>query len=490
MDDQLSPLDRFSLVLLRAPLRAPRWFGRGVYRHRRALLYVLIGLVAAHLLATVITGRMLDSEYARLRAEGVLLPMDKLVPHVPPGEANAADLYQKAFDTRRASREDEERLYGSPMTGGIQQAGSPSRQWLASARPILGANAASLAWLHRAARTRSCAFPVAWEEGFMAQLSHLAKLRSSARLLQADALLAAGEGRVDDALDDGADILRMADHVKMEPVVISQLVAYALQGIAVKSLQHTLSAGAPSPREARDLITQLAAIDNMGPSVMSMKGEVSLFDVPLLESAVRDGGRGLARTLVQDQSNEQEVRQARFLRLYTTFGRPIFNLDGRSLLLLKDAYFPFLTRPWPELPPGERSANGSQAGPHPEPRLPLTSMLMPVYTRFVWSRENKIASLGGAQIALALCLYKAEHGAYPASLTVLEAAGYKLPRDPFTGKPYQYLRGGAGFVVYSLGPDMKDDGGAPPVWDTTERLTGEAEKQRREHYDVPFRVTR
>ena len=34
-----------------------------------------------------------------------------------------------------------------------------------------------------------------------------------------------------------------------------------------------------------------------------------------------------------------------------------------------------------------------------------------------------------------------------------------LPTDPFTGKPFVYRRSGAGFRLYSLGPDQQDDDG-------------------------------
>jgi hypothetical protein len=120
----------------------------------------------------------------------------------------------------------------------------------------------------------------------------------------------------------------------------------------------------------------------------------------------------------------------------------------------------------------------------------LTRMLMPVFERAVWSRERLAANLGDAQIALALIIYKSAHGAYPDSLATLEAAGFKLPKDPFGGQPFKYRRDGVGFIVYSIGSDMKDDGGLPPVWDTTEKLSDEQRTYRNEHYDLPFRRPR
>lgn len=65
--------------------------------------------------------------------------------------------------------------------------------------------------------------------------------------------------------------------------------------------------------------------------------------------------------------------------------------------------------------------------------------------------------------ALALQAYKGEHGAYPSSLTELTPNYLKaLPADPFarTG-PLHYQRSKKNYLLYSIGPDGKDDGGKP-----------------------------
>jgi len=64
------------------------------------------------------------------------------------------------------------------------------------------------------------------------------------------------------------------------------------------------------------------------------------------------------------------------------------------------------------------------------------------------------------RVALALAAYRAEKEEYPAALTKL-VPGYlpALPEDLFTCKPLRYRRVGNGYVLYSAGPNMKDDGG-------------------------------
>jgi len=89
---------------------ATRFCGRGLKRLGPVLLYLLPVLVVIHLLATVITGRMLNREMARLRESGDLLTLQQVVPAVPPGEQNAADLYQRAFDALRIAEDEESKL--------------------------------------------------------------------------------------------------------------------------------------------------------------------------------------------------------------------------------------------------------------------------------------------------------------------------------------------------------------------------------------------
>jgi hypothetical protein len=59
---------------------------------------------------------------------------------------------------------------------------------------------------------------------------------------------------------------------------------------------------------------------------------------------------------------------------------------------------------------------------------------------------------------LVILNYKQLHGRYPGTL---KEAGVKT-LDPFTGEPLKLKLEGEGFVVYSLGQDLVDNGGTPP----------------------------
>jgi hypothetical protein len=65
-----------------------------------------------------------------------------------------------------------------------------------------------------------------------------------------------------------------------------------------------------------------------------------------------------------------------------------------------------------------------------------------------------------SQIALALTVYKAEQGKYPAQLADL-APNYlkQVPDDLFSGKPLIYKPSKKGYLLYSVGKNGNDDGG-------------------------------
>jgi hypothetical protein len=94
-----------------------------------------------------------------------------------------------------------------------------------------------------------------------------------------------------------------------------------------------------------------------------------------------------------------------------------------------------------------------------DPVLPLVNFnLDDVQIPFAQLR----ASLSLLRTELSLQEYRLRHGVYPDALRRLvptELAA--VPADPFTDQPLRYFRRGNTYVLYSVGPDLKDSGGVP-----------------------------
>lgn len=83
------------------------------------------------------------------------------------------------------------------------------------------------------------------------------------------------------------------------------------------------------------------------------------------------------------------------------------------------------------------------------------------------ARSDTLAYDRAAQAAIAIERFRRAHDErLPATLEVLVPQFVDaVPLDPFTEQPVRYRQRGSGYVVYSVGPDLKDDGGrtdAPP----------------------------
>jgi hypothetical protein len=113
----------------------------------------------------------------------------------------------------------------------------------------------------------------------------------------------------------------------------------------------------------------------------------------------------------------------------------------------------------------------------------LTMILAPVDARSLDNMFKAQTQVKGSQVFLALLAYNDRHNAYPSSLAELrKGLGWTIPKDPFNGRDFIYGRKGKGFILYSVGPDMKDNGGKP-------QLKGKAYREDAE-YDITWEMKR
>jgi hypothetical protein len=87
-------------------------------------------------------------------------------------------------------------------------------------------------------------------------------------------------------------------------------------------------------------------------------------------------------------------------------------------------------------------------------RNELTKSILGIKERYC----SMIAELHITQTGLALLQYKQKQGSLPDSLE-----SFKFPNinDPFSDWPLVYKTEGQDFILYSIGPDQKDNNGSP-----------------------------
>ena len=95
----------------------------------------------------------------------------------------------------------------------------------------------------------------------------------------------------------------------------------------------------------------------------------------------------------------------------------------------------------------------------------ITREVFPAYKKFRFKYEYNRCMNDLLLLQLSLHAYELEHGKYPVKLDELMPKYLaNAPMDPFTsGAEYKYNRRSNGYMLYSVGPDLKDDGGKAVV---------------------------
>jgi hypothetical protein len=456
----------------RGLLAVPRWVGRFVRRTWRPIVVVLAVLVAVHLVLNVIAGRRLEAELSRLRAEGAPLTLAEAAPPEVPDSQNAAVLYRKAF--RGLDNSDDMKVVASftkvPHESAAYRKPPPT---FAELQAVVARHQADFTLLRQGSLRPACRFPVDWNAGAALTLPHMEGIRNAARFLAAKALVDARQGRAGDALDDLAVAVRMANHIAPEPTLIAQLVRVACLGIVYGVLPEVLAAAPPTPAESRPLYDLLGRTDLAGPWVHAMEGE-RCFSLWVFDN-LRRQPRGAE---LADLVGMPDWRMALGERVRTWVARfAVIHLWRAA----RAVWGPFLRldevyclRQWREnlqitaLPYRQARNRIEKFELRRETRSPwyalVSRVVVAVFARATQARDEGIARIGLMQAALALREYQIEHRGYPASLAQLRAGGgWAIPDDPFSGNPFIYRRQGAGYLIYSIGPDLKDSGGLDQV---------------------------
>jgi hypothetical protein len=437
MSEYESDVTQASISLWRSAGAAVRVLRRSL----RWWLVILLLLFAAWLIADHHTAGLLQDEYASLEAAGEPTTIVELAPTIPPGEQNAADRYLVAFG------------FLAEHDG---LAFDEARADPVFARTYLAPDETALRLLKEAAALDHSAFPTDWTQpGYSLTFPHFARVRESARRLLLEAVVLAESGRPDEALDSIAAAVRIGEHTAREPTLIATLVGVATTGIGLTGLEEVLAVSDPSSAACRDLFDVLGAIDFEPSLRRSLRGERAMSAD--LFRRIREMG-GAAFGPASWDPNQSLGFHPVLLDLYRTVGRPLLNLDELAFVQYMEDVIAVS-----DVQPFEREARYADLdaadGRFSANWNILSSMIAPVFSRAHMSVLRAHANLAVAQVALAAKAYEARHGRLPSSLDEIVSLGWELPSDPYTGAPLHYHGSGDAFLVWSVGPNLLDDGG-------------------------------
>lgn len=300
------------------------------------------------------------------------------------------------------------------------------------------------------------AYPLDFSKGFNIELPHLAKVRNFARLLQADAIGRAMTGDYAGAVDDLLAGMKLSEAVADEPILISQLVRIAMDGIMYDAFQNTFDPGECPPDLARELLRQAARGDNRDAFADSFLGEqhMGLATFSQLQES------GWLAGLDYMEAIPGRDGMGRFsLFLYTSpLARPWQHMDEQDYAEIMSRLADAARLPFYEAKPMLDQVE-DDIEHLPRTRV-LSRTLLPALTRAVGAQAQHEVLLDMLQLGITLEQYYTEHGEYPETLDAIAPdLGGTIPVDPYTGEPYHYEPQSDTCLLYSVGRNLVDDGG-------------------------------
>jgi len=339
-----------------------------------------------------------------------------------------------------------------------------SEQQLKLATEALAANEDALALFHRAATLSHSRYPIALNQLPFTNMDHFGEIKGAAQVLRTEAAVSLEQG--DPSRTTGAieGMFAAADSLALEPLVISQLVRYAIDAIAIHTLQFALNATALNESDLTRIQTALLKADDLESVSRGLLGERAFF-------VLRDPGRFAATTPGFAPNGLEEAFLLPLTGLIGFWQRDLrFGVDALTTNIL-----------WARLPDPQRlhsmTNSDSLAAQAKAGHYILTGIYLPSLVKFVLRDANHRAQARTALVAVAVERFRlANDGKLPGQLSDLVPSYLdKIPVDPFDGRPVRYKRTSNGYVVYSVGPDETDDGGIEPppgpkpkaLWDVT-----------------------
>ena len=321
------------------------------------------------------------------------------------------------------------------------------------------------------------------------------RVSQGAKALICRANLAAGEGRVDHALEDLLAVRRLGALFGQGPYLIDQLIAIAFHHMGNEAATSLLSAVPVSEHVAREMLPRWRALPATPSLAASMReGERCFFLDTASWGATRpeDLRRWLAWHVLTSAMWDHRAEQPAQIPSWADpeHAEVVVQLfrqaDWNEVLRAANADFERKADAW-ALPlqarieafsalESERQERWLKANnlavpadpPAPETRqdatewtinalLSMPSYLLAPAAQFAERAETEHELVA---IALALAIYHADNDGYPDSLDDL-APDYldEIGDDVFSGQPYVYVTTDGGYLLYSVGMNLTDDGG-------------------------------
>jgi len=285
----------------------------------------------------------------------------------------------------------------------------------------------------------------------------LPKYRHLAFAMRWQIIYEADNGDINKALKDCVALTKFGGHLHGHGLLIEQLVGIALEAMANSTTFMLLDRMDVSADVLKNVQEELDKQFGTQEPVISMEAE-KVFWYDKIQRTFTDDGQGGGRMLVRGMAYVVTDDWKENLWRFVSFNYP----DRQEVVVNIDKYFGRFAEIITETPWELRDETIDDQLWN---EVNITPLMLKIQTpahervsQIAWRMKTGRQAL---LTVLAVIRYEKEKGGYPAGLDELVKAGYlkKLPMDPYSDGPLVYRKTESGFLLYSLGVNLKDDGG-------------------------------
>jgi hypothetical protein len=346
---------------------------------------------------------------------------------------------------------------------------------------LVQSNATAMEMVWNATNTPHARYPVNYLDGPNVKLTHLSGLKTLAQLFAFDALLKAEAHDSAGAVRSIESVLNLSRSLDDEPILISQLVSATILNIASSTFRRVLSRTTVPADQLSELTDPFAAAEATSRFVTGLVGERAtmgeymrlLTDDPRRAIAISNEG------VKADEENQMPSWNPSLPMRFIGF----FERDRDFFLRAMGTNIAFMALTPPASLAGREEMEKAAVCAQKNFYM-MSSMLLLAMCPMNRDAETR-ARLRMALAAIEIEKWRMAHGgAVPKSLEEVKVGSVRTTyTDPFNGKEIRFKPLPAGYMLYSVGPNLIDDGGK-------EKPTKWVPMEERNNYDLVFPVDR
>ncbi len=298
-------------------------------------------------------------------------------------------------------------------------------------------------------------------------LPHLTEIKNLAKLGSWRSQVEFDTGKTDAAIDTSIAVIRSGKQWLTQVTLIEYLVGTAMVTIGQEQLLDIMSVRPPDKAGLVEIGQRLDQIWKGGYPPLTFEYEQMTF-MDVVQHSFTEGGPGgghlmpIMISYLYDEDRIPPIMACSMSLVHA--GRDETVRVGTSIYKAMEdtiVYSPYQRK--------AKQIQGSDAIVEnlPKYRYSLFHSMIPAFVKVIDRYYEGKTLMEATGTIIAIQRYKAENNNWPENLGELKTAGLisAIPMDPYGDGSLVYQRRGDGFVLYSRGTDMEDDGGKAVVDD-------------------------